>query len=102
VAEAVTSGAAPVDDFDDWDDEAIIARLTAIKGIGRWTADMFLIFALNRPDILPVGDLGVRMGLRDRHGLAEIPKPSECPALAEHWRPYRTIAIWYLWRGRGA
>ena len=54
---------------------------------------MFLIFALNRPDVLPVGDLGVRAGLRDRHGLAELPKPSECHALAEHWRPYRSIAM---------
>ncbi len=60
---------------------------------------MFLIFALNRPDVLPVGDLGVRAGLKVRHGLAELPKPSECHALAEHWRPYRSIAIWYLWKG---
>ena len=59
---------------------------------------MFLIFALNRPDILPVGDLGVRAALRDRHGLAELPRPGECAALAEHWRPYRSIAIWYFWR----
>jgi len=102
LAEAVASGQAPLDAFDDWDDDAIIARLTAIKGIGRWTADMFLIFALNRPDVLPVGDLGVRAALRDRHGLAELPRPSECAALAEHWRPYRSIAIWYLWRRTSA
>ena len=98
LAEAVAGGHAPLDALDDWEDDAIIARLTAIKGIGRWTADMFLIFALNRPDVLPVGDLGVRSALRDRHALAEIPTPSECVALAEHWRPYRSIAIWYLWR----
>ena len=102
LAEAVAAGQAPLDAFDDWDDDAIIARLTAIKGIGRWTADMFLIFALNRPDVLPVGDLGVRAALRDRHGLAEMPRPSECAALAEHWRPYRSIAIWYLWRRTSA
>ena len=60
---------------------------------------MFLIFALNRPDVLPASDLGVRVGLRDRHGLAELPRPRECHALAEHWRPYRSIASWYLWRG---
>jgi DNA-3-methyladenine glycosylase II len=102
LSQAVASGQAPLDEFDDWDDDAIIERLTAIKGIGRWTADMFLIFALNRPDVLPVGDLGVRAGLRDRHGLAELPKPSECAALAEHWRPYRSIAIWYLWRRNSA
>jgi 3-methyladenine DNA glycosylase/8-oxoguanine DNA glycosylase len=94
----VVSGQAPLDEFDDWDDAAIIASLTAIKGIGRWTADMFLIFGLNRPDVLPVGDLGVRAALRDRHGLDELPKPSECAALAELWRPYRSIASWYLWR----
>jgi 3-methyladenine DNA glycosylase/8-oxoguanine DNA glycosylase len=98
LAEAVASRQAPLDEFDDWDDDAIIGRLTAIKGIGRWTADMFLIFALNRPDVLPVGDLGVRAALRDRHGLAELPGPSECAVLAELWRPYRSIAIWYLWR----
>jgi DNA-3-methyladenine glycosylase II len=102
LAGAVNSGQAPLDAFDDWGDDAIIASLTAIKGIGRWTADMFLIFALNRPDVLPVGDLGVRAALRDRHGLAELPRPSECPPLAEHWRPYRSIAIWYLWRRNSA
>jgi DNA-3-methyladenine glycosylase II len=60
---------------------------------------MFLIFALNRPDVLPATDLGVRVGLRDRHGLVELPKPGECHALAEPWRPYRSIASWYLWKG---
>src|SRR4051794_36911161 len=98
LAQAVAAGDAPLEAFDDWDDDAIIARLTAIKGVGRWTAEMFLIFALNRPDVLPVGDLGVRAGLRDRHGLPDLPKPGECAALAEHWRPYRSVAIWYLWR----
>ena len=60
---------------------------------------MFLIFALNRPDILPASDLGVRVGLRDRHGLAELPRPRDCHSLAETWRPYRTIASWYIWKG---
>jgi DNA-3-methyladenine glycosylase II len=100
LAEAVDSGQVPLDAFDDsWDDAAIIQSLTSIKGIGVWTAEMFLIFVLNRPDILPVNDLGVRAGLRNRHGLAELPQPRECHALAEHWRPYRSIASWYLWRG---
>ena len=103
LAEAVASGQLPLDQFDDsWDDEAITQSLTAIKGIGVWTAEMFLIFALNRPDILPTSDLGVRVGLRDRHGLAELPKPRDCHALAEAWRPYRTIASWYLWKGTDA
>ena len=70
----------PLDEFDDsWDDQAITQALTAIKGIGVWTAEMFLIFALNRPDILPASDLGVRVGLRDRHGLAELPRPARLP-----------------------
>ena len=103
LAEAVVSGQLPLDQFDDsWDDLAITNALTAIKGIGVWTAEMFLIFALNRPDILPTSDLGVRVGLRDRHGLADLPKPRDCHALAEPWRPYRTIASWYLWKGTDA
>jgi DNA-3-methyladenine glycosylase II len=103
LAGAVASGQLPLDEFDDsWDDQAITESLTAIKGIGVWTAEMFLIFALNRPDILPTSDLGVRVGLRDRHGLAELPKPRDCHALAETWRPYRTIASWYLWKGTDA
>jgi DNA-3-methyladenine glycosylase II len=100
LAEAVGSGAVPLDAIDDsWSDAMVVEALVSIKGIGVWTAEMFLIFALNRPDVLPVGDLGVRAGLRDRHGLAELPRPSECHALAEAWRPYRSIASWYLWRG---
>jgi DNA-3-methyladenine glycosylase II len=103
LAEAVASGQLPLDQFDDsWDDEAITLSLSAIKGIGVWTAEMFLIFALNRPDILPTSDLGIRVGLRDRHGLAELPKPRDCHVLAEAWRPYRTIASWYLWKGTDA
>ena len=100
LAEAVASGQVPLDEFDDsWDDQAITQSLTAIKGIGVWTAEMFLIFVLNRPDILPASDLGVRVGLRDRHGLAELPRPRDCHSLAEIWRPYRTIASWYIWKG---
>ena len=100
LAEAVAAGAVPLDEIDEsWDDAKITQALTTIKGIGVWTAEMFLIFALNRPDVLPAGDLGVRAALRDRHGLPELPKPSECHALTELWRPYRSIAIWYLWKG---
>jgi DNA-3-methyladenine glycosylase II len=100
LAQAVASGEVPLDEFDDsWEDEAITRALTAIKGIGVWTAEMFLIFALNRPDILPASDLGVRVALRDRHGLAELPRPRDCHSLAEIWRPYRTVASWYIWRG---
>jgi DNA-3-methyladenine glycosylase II len=99
LAEAVATGAVPLEAFDDsWGDDAIVASLSSIKGIGVWTAEMFLIFSLNRADVLPVHDLGIRTGLRDRHGLAELPKPRQCPPLAEAWRPYRTVACWYIWR----
>jgi DNA-3-methyladenine glycosylase II len=79
-------------------DEEVIARLTQVKGIGVWTAHMFLIFALRRTDVLPVGDLGIRNALRRAYGLAELPAPDEMIALAECWRPYCTVASWYLWR----
>jgi DNA-3-methyladenine glycosylase II len=99
LAEAVASSALPLDEFDDsWDDDAITQALTAVKGIGVWTAEMFLIFAMNRPDVFPAGDLGVRAALKERHGLIELPRPRDCHALAEAWRPYRTVASWYIWR----
>jgi DNA-3-methyladenine glycosylase II len=99
LAEAVASGSVPLADFDDtWNDAAIVASLTSIKGIGVWTAEMFLIFSLNRPDVLPAHDLGVRAAIRDRHGLSDLPTPKECHALSEPWRPFRTVASWYIWR----
>ena len=100
LAAAVASGDLPLDQFDDtWDDQTIVRSLVAVKGIGIWTAEIFLIFVMNRPDVLPAGDLGVRAALRERHSLAELPAPRDCHALAERWRPYRTIASWYIWRG---
>jgi len=100
LAEAVASGEVPIDQFDEsWTDEEIVTSLVSIKGIGVWTAEMFLMFSLCRPDVLPVGDLGIWAGLRLLHGLDDPPKPVECHALAEHWRPYRTVACWYLWKG---
>jgi DNA-3-methyladenine glycosylase II len=99
LAEAVVDGSVPLDAFDDsWEDAAIVASLISVKGIGIWTAEMFLIFSLNRPDVLPVHDLGVRAALRDLHGLPDLPRPGDCHSLAEAWRPYRTIASWYIWR----
>jgi DNA-3-methyladenine glycosylase II len=100
LAEAVVSGELPLNLFDDaWDDQTITQALVAVKGIGVWTAHMFLIFVMNRPDVFPAGDLGVRAALRERHGLTELPAPRDCHALAESWRPYRSIASWYIWRG---
>ena len=98
LARAVHSGELPLDRIGRWSDSRIVQALTRIKGVGVWTAEMFLIFALNRPDVLPVGDLVVREGLRRYFELSEPPRPRDCVPLAEPWRPYRTVAIWYLWR----
>lgn len=84
--------------FKSMTDEEISEHVIAVKGIGQWTADMFLIFTLNRPDILPTGDLGVRKGFQRLFKLKELPTPEKMEKLAEPWRPYRTIACWYLWR----
>ncbi len=79
-------------------DEEIIARLTEVKGIGVWTAQMFLIFALGRPDVLPTADLGIRAAMKNQYGLAELPKPGEMEQIAAPWRPWCSVACWYLWR----
>ena len=79
-------------------DDAVIAALTAIKGIGRWTADMYLIFVLGRLDVLPLGDLSIRAAMTDLYGLRRQTKPNRLMALAESWRPYRSVACWYLYR----
>ncbi|RIK96860.1 MAG: DNA-3-methyladenine glycosylase 2 family protein [Proteobacteria bacterium] len=81
-----------------WDDAAVIEAVTQVRGVGEWTAHMLLLFSLGRPDVLPVGDYGVRKAARDLYGLAELPKPRELEAIAEPWRPYRSVASWYLWR----
>jgi len=80
-------------------DEEIIEDLTRLPGIGRWTAEMFLIFCLKRPDVWPVDDLGVLKGLKRFFGLRRLPDRKKALALGERWRPYRTVATWYLWRG---
>lgn len=79
-------------------DDEVIEHLTQVKGIGVWTAHMFLIFALQRPDVLPVGDLGVRSAIRKAYGLEELPLPEQMAELAASWRPYCSVASWYLWR----
>jgi len=79
-------------------DAELIDRLTGIRGVGRWTVEMLLIFTLGRPDILPVDDFGVRDGYRALYGLAEQPKPKELAAIGEAWAPFRSTAAWYLWR----
>jgi len=79
-------------------DEEVIAHLTQVKGIGRWTAEMFLIFSLGRQDVLPVHDLGLRKGVQMAFSLPDLPKPSEVEDLGKRWKPYRSIATWYLWK----
>ena len=79
-------------------DEEIIERLTEVRGIGRWTVEMLLIFRLGRPDVLPVGDYAVRKGFALAYALKESPKPKELEAYGERWRPFRSVASWYLWR----
>lgn len=80
------------------DDEAIVQRVTAVRGIGRWTVEMLLIFQLGRPDVLPVDDFGVRSGFRIAYRTRAMPTPQAIRRYGERWRPYRTLAAWYLWR----
>ncbi len=82
----------------DLPDEEIVRQLTEVKGVGPWTAHMFLIFALRRLNVLPTGDLGVRAAIRKAYGLEELPKAAKIESLAEPWRPYCSVATWYLWR----
>lgn len=79
-------------------DERVIETLTQVKGIGRWTAQMFLIFSLGRPDVFPYADLGVRTAMRDRYGLDDLPDKETAHRIAAPWRPYASVASWYCWR----
>ena len=84
--------------LEDMSDEDVIAAITAVKGFGRWSAEMFLMFRLNRPDVFPVADLGIVKGVQKLFGMRQRPKPRTMERLAEPWRPYRSVAAWYLWR----
>jgi len=92
------SGAIKYRSFGKLDDEEIISELVSVKGIGRWTAEMFLIFSLNRLDVLPVQDLGLQRAVRIRYRFDESPSSSQIIEIGERWRPFRTVATWYLWR----
>ena len=81
-------------------DDAVIENVTQVKGIGRWTAEMFLIFSLDRRDVLPVDDLGLQYGFKEAYGLRALPSAKKMLKLGEAWRPYRSIATWYLWKVR--
>ena len=80
------------------DDAFVIEHLTQVKGIGVWTAQMFLMFALRRADVLPVSDLGIRVAMKQAYGLDDLPKPAEMEKIAAGWKPYTSVACWYLWR----
>jgi DNA-3-methyladenine glycosylase II len=102
LAEKVQTGVVPLDDLPTLADEDVIARLLPVRGIGRWTAQMFLVFSLGRLDVLPVEDLGLRVGVQRQYALPELPGKTQLLELAEPWCPYRTVATWYLWRSLGA
>ena len=102
LAEHVLDGSLELERLDALPDEEVIAELVAVRGLGIWSAHMFLMFHLRRPDVLPVGDLGIRRAIKDRYGLDGLPSPVEMERIAEPWRPYRTIACRFLWRALDA
>jgi DNA-3-methyladenine glycosylase II len=98
LAAKVEDGTVPLGDLEPLSDEEIVTRLSLVRGIGRWTAEMFLMFQLRRPDVWPVDDLGVRKGYGLIHRLPEPPKPKALQLLGDAYRPHRTVAAWYCWR----
>jgi DNA-3-methyladenine glycosylase II len=98
LAEHVLDGTLPVESLHELPDEEIIAALTQVKGIGTWSAQMFLMFRLGRPDILPATDLGVQKGVQRAYKLRKLPTPAQVLRRGEKWAPYRTVASWYMWR----
>jgi len=98
LAEHVENGELELDRLTNLADDEVSAQLTAVKGLGQWTADMFLIFHLDRPDVLPVGDLGIRRAVERQYGLDELPDPARLLEIGEPWRPQRSLASLYLWR----
>jgi len=98
LAQKAVDGLPTLENLAEMEDEAIIQCLTPIKGIGRWTVQMLLIFRLHRWDVWPVDDLGVRSALRRTYGLSEMPNKQQTEQFGQPWKPYRTIAAWYLWR----
>jgi DNA-3-methyladenine glycosylase II len=98
LAEKALSGALPLDAIDEMGDDEVIAALTQVKGIGRWSAEMFLMFRLHRPDVLPVDDLGIVNAVQAVYRLRKRPTADRIRRIGEAWRPYRSVASWYLWR----
>ena len=98
LAAKVASGALDFSRLPDLSDEEVIKQLTQVKGIGVWTAHMFLIFSLRRPNVLPTGDYGVQMAVKKHYRKRKLPKPKDMEKIARPWEPYRSVACWYLWR----
>ena len=98
LAEHILDGSLQLDRLSALSDDEVMAALTAVSGIGPWSAQMFLMFHVRRPDVLPSGDLGIRRAVMLRYGLPAMPKPAEVDAIGERWRPYRSLASVYLWR----
>ena len=98
LAEHTLSGELELERLNELDDEQVIAELTAVKGLGLWSAQMFLMFHLERPDVLPTGDLGIRRAIERGYGLNALPDPIAMEQIAEPWKPHRTLACRYLWR----
>lgn len=98
LARHFVTGEIPTRRFCRMDDQQIIDSLVRVKGVGRWTAEMFLIFVLNRPDVFPVDDFGLRKAIQNLLKLKELPKPAQCVEHGRRWHPYCTLATWYLWR----
>jgi DNA-3-methyladenine glycosylase II len=98
LARHTRKGLVVFEELSDLPDDEVIARLTQVKGIGVWTAHMFLIFALQRPNVLPTGDLGIRNAIRKAYGLDAAPHPKDVELIAARWHPYCSVASWYLWR----
>ena len=94
----LSDGRLSLDELDMLPDEDVVARLTMVKGFGRWSAEMFLMFRLLRPDVLPVGDLGINKAVQRLYGLRALPRPERLVRIGEAWRPYRSVACWYLWQ----
>jgi DNA-3-methyladenine glycosylase II len=97
LAARAADGSLPLAALEKMDDESVIEALTQVKGIGRWSAEMFLIFKLHRPDVLPVDDLAIQKAIQRAYGLRKLPSAKRMLQLGEPWRPYRSIASWYLW-----
>lgn len=98
LAARVSDGRLKLSQLQKMPDEQVIEQLIEVKGIGRWTAEMFLIFCLGRPDILPTGDLGLRRAMQKAYGLGELPSPAVMQNIGQCWKPYCSVATWYLWR----